>query len=663
MLFISITTTLSAKTIYYVNQSGTGDGSSWAKAANNIQTMIDKAVLNDEVWVAKGTYYPTAETIARDARSRTFLLKSGVNLYGGFSGSETQISQRVIADLDANGKIDSFEFSNTTLLSGDIDGVVDVWTKTTNTDGTWKWLITGNSGNCYRVVTSNSNIDGFTVVGGNANGSNASSGGGIYTSSSSSSSSSSSVTNCIVSNCSADSYGGGIYSYSVGISYGGSIYSSPSSVTNCTVSNCSAYMGGGIYSNSSSVTNCTVSNCSAGSGGGGIYSFAPPYYVSYVTNCIVSNCMAGMEGGGIYCYSYNTYSDSSIITNCAVSNCSSNVGSSIFGGLQSNCIFPDIAKTFIRPTSFIGIATTDAQKSELLTADWRLREGSPCINAGSTKKISSTILTGSDLDNNPRVAYGIIDIGAYEYRVELKSLPVVESFNNWTDFNESSVLYRSANLNTLNDIKWTIENQKSVFSWKTNLTSNYTQPFFTYQIDATSATKVYLRYDMYFEAYSGTISPLGTEKLIVQYSTDLTDWSTIATYTNADGTIANNTYKHDLSTQLAGKKFFIRFNANGANSNRIERWEIDNVVIDTNGLSTGVEHYNEPTFFCTINQGVLNVWNLEETARVQLFDVNGRLLKDYKSANNSIQFALPVHGVYIVRTESKSGIDSKKVVW
>ncbi len=47
--------------------------------------------------------------------------------------------------------------------------------------------------------------------------------------------------------------------------------------------------------------------------------------------------------------------------------------------------------------------------------------------------------------------------------------------------------------------------------------------------------------------------------------------------------IPHQTYIHDLSAQLAGKKFYIRFNATGDDSNRIEKWEIDNVIINTDG--------------------------------------------------------------------------------
>ena len=699
-VLISASYSLNAKTIRYVKTDGIGDGSSWVNASASIQTMIDNSTSGDEVWVAKGTYYPTTETVARDARSRTFAVKSGVNLYGGFYGSENTFSQRVLADLDNNGRIDSCELVNPTILSGNTDGVADVWTKTMNADGkTWKWTVTGNEGNCYTVVTANSKVDGFSVIGGNANGSTNLNGGGIN--------SNSTVINCTVSNCSANSSGGGIYASSYVInctvsncstnSYGGGICSN-STVTNCTVSNCSVavYDGGGIYADyvtnctvgncsanerggginaSTSVVNCTVRNCSAGVIGGGICTS------SYVTNCTVSNCSAVYNGGGIYSnkfvtncavgncsadsngggiYSYYSYS----FTNCASSNnkTATTTGSGIGGGTQTNCISPIITDAYIKPTSFIGVATTDAQKLELETANWRLKEGSPCINTGTSTNVSSTILQGKDFDGNFRVQYGTIDIGAYEYSISKISLPVVENFNNWTDFEKSEVLYRSAKLNTANDIKWTIANQKAVFSWQTNLITTYSQPIFTYQIDGTKSSKIYLRYDMYFQAYAGTISPLGTEQLNVEFSYDLVTWSTIATYSNANGTIANQTYKHDISTLAAGKAFFIRFNANGANSNRIEKWEIDNVIIDTDGSSA----VNTPVvdkYKYNILDGIVQIKELAPNSLIKLYDTTGKIILSKNAETESSTFRLPHKGIYIISINSDKLTENKKIIW
>lgn len=91
--------------IIYVNSSvpAGGDGESWNSAFNSLSEALAAAKSGDGIWVAAGTYYPTTD----DDRDASFVLKEGASLYGGFKGSEEQVSQR-----DWRGR--------RTILSGDI---------------------------------------------------------------------------------------------------------------------------------------------------------------------------------------------------------------------------------------------------------------------------------------------------------------------------------------------------------------------------------------------------------------------------------------------------------------------------------------------------------------------------------------------------------------
>ncbi|MCK5711322.1 MAG: choice-of-anchor D domain-containing protein, partial [Hyphomicrobiaceae bacterium] len=216
--------------ILYAKSAAAGDCSTWINACT-LQTALTNATSGDEIWVMAGTHKPDTT-----ARAETFQLKNGVKVYGGFAGTESDLNER------------NWE-NNTTILSGDIGEPSD------DTD------------NIYHVVTgsgtdSSTLLDGFTISGGNANGSYPDDrGGGMYNNSGSPS-----LMNVTFSGNSAD-YGGGMYNESnspsltnvtfIGNSatqYGGGMHNNGSSpsLTNVTFSGNSAYYGGGMHNNGSS---------------------------------------------------------------------------------------------------------------------------------------------------------------------------------------------------------------------------------------------------------------------------------------------------------------------------------------------------------------------------------------------------------------------------
>ena len=373
----------SAAAILYVSSSGSNsnDGLSWATAKRTVQAAIDAGGTGSHVWVAAGTYVGTIQ------------LRFGIALYGGFAGTETDLSQR-------NWR------TNLTILDGNQAGSV----------------VTAQAG-----ATAATRIDGFTIRNGNG-----SSGGGIFCNGSSPT-----ITNNSINGNAAGSYGGGIYCY----------FSVPT-ITNSTISGNTASNGGGMYCAGSSptITNNTIVGNTASSYGGGICCYSSSTITS---NTIASN--TAVYGGGIYCYSY-----SPMITNTLIAFNSSGIyrdGGTLT--LRYCCIYGNTAYDYsglADPTGINGNISADPRQVRAPSAgpdslwgttdddygDLRLLPGSSCIDAGNNADVPADTgdLNGNgsvseplpfDLAGGPRFLDDpatlnngagtppIVDIGAYEY--------------------------------------------------------------------------------------------------------------------------------------------------------------------------------------------------------------------------------------------------------
>ncbi|MBK9924359.1 MAG: hypothetical protein IPP66_03625 [Anaerolineales bacterium] len=374
------------------NATGSNNGTSWGDAFTDLQSALSASFYGDEIWVAAGTYYPTSGI----DRTISFALKNNVAVYGGFSGTETLLSQR------------DYE-TNVSILSGNIGATDD------------------DSDNSYHVViggaTDNTAIlDGFTITKGNANANSDphAVGGGMYNLMGSPSlknlffiankanwgggignhlhGSSPFLLNIIFDSNIAEVSGGGMYNHSSGIP----------NLTNVTfVNNTASSSGGGIgnFISNPNLTNVTVTGNTAGIGGG-IYNFQGS---PTITNITIANNTATSSGGGIY----NVIKSYPVIRNTILWGNNAPAGAQISSSLSTPVISDSVVQGgYAGGTNII---TTNPKLGALgnygdFTQTIPLQAGSSAINAGYDVACPATDQRGM---TRPQGRH--CDIGAYEY--------------------------------------------------------------------------------------------------------------------------------------------------------------------------------------------------------------------------------------------------------
>jgi predicted outer membrane repeat protein len=372
--------------IIYVDTAaaGSNNGSSWADAYKSLQDALTIAAKGDEIWVARGTYKPNqGKQPDKSERAATFTLKSGVAIYGGFPAGGSRWE-------DCNPVV------NETILSGDLKGD-DV--KVNNP----QMLLTDpmRSDNATHVVTaSGANetalLDGFTIVGGNAGGSQldtANQGGGLYAKAGSPT-----ITNCIFKLNSAE-LGGAVYFWS----------GSPVFINCRFIDNYAGSCGGAMHNTTCNpiLVNCVFNRNSANEKGGAIYNEANK---ADIINCTIIKNYA-YAGGGVY-----NQKSTPTITNCILWGNTSRYGADEPAQLYGvkvevgNCCIQGLTEQLGGKNCF----SKDPQITDPDTNGCHLSAGSPCIDAGDSKILPDDVKT--DIDGNRRISGAAVDIGAIEVR-------------------------------------------------------------------------------------------------------------------------------------------------------------------------------------------------------------------------------------------------------
>jgi len=368
---------------------------SWATAASTIQDAVDAAVVPGAV----------------------VLVTNGIYAKGGRVGSTNRVViDKLLTVRSVNGPqltlIDGSRLVRCAYLTN--GAALSGFTLTNGASslggGVWCWSQAETVDNC--VLVRNFSDYGGGAYGGmlsncTLNANSASYGGGAYTAT---------LSQCALSGNFCSYNGGGAFGGTLNACTlthnlagdGGAAYSA--TLNNCALlSNSCSYSGGGA--NSCTLNNCVLTGNSAGDGGAASQ--------STLNNCALTGNSAA-DGGGAY---------SCTVNNCTLtSNSATSSGGGASGGTLNNCIvyFNNAAQganydshsalnyscSTPQPTYGFGNITNAPLFVDAAGANLRLQPNSPCINAG----VNTLAPAGPDLDGNPRIVGGTVDIGAYEFQ-------------------------------------------------------------------------------------------------------------------------------------------------------------------------------------------------------------------------------------------------------
>lgn len=460
-LIIRITALSACATTRYVSLSGNHilPFTSWANAATNIQDAVNVSSDDDVILITNGMYYiyspvvitnslyiksvHDAEVTIIDAkyslqRTRCFTLKNpdihleGFTVTGGNAQDGSTIDQYGGGIYSENGAFikSCIIVSNSSRQGG--NGIYLMQNGSVSDCSIIGNGVTGVFNGAGGIHAGPGSVVSNCVISFNEG---ASTPGVIL-------STNSALINCtVLENYTGSGYGGGVRCYSNSVidnciisrnqckGYGAGVYCiNPSTIKYSTISENSsisyAGRGGGVYLvDGTEVINCKILNNTPSRYGGGLYFDKG----GVARNCIVSgNICDGYSGGGAYMNEGGTLESCTISGNSGsspgvyIDTTGTVVNSIVYhnGSFGYSQIWGDMNNASVSYTCSwpqpdgTGNIDDDPLFLDQNAGVYYVFSNSPCINSGI---IQSWMSSGTDIDGNPRIIDGYVDMGAYEY--------------------------------------------------------------------------------------------------------------------------------------------------------------------------------------------------------------------------------------------------------
>ncbi len=622
ILFVAIVNA----TVYYVSQSGdNSDGLTWATAYTSpAAALAGTPVAGDEVWVQQGTY----------VSATTLSWKTGINFYGGFTGTETLRSQR------------SNDASLTILEGTNTNRVLNAPSMASPT--TWS---------------------GFTIRKGSTSGGGA----GAFLQKNAI------LDNCIVENNTTTDHGGG------GIFVQGLTTDTDSiKVLNCIIRNnvstksgAAKRGGGGIYvkqgSHKAVVRNCTIENnvvdglANSGSdiNGGGVYLADGTLENSIIRNNTATNKNASTQalslngkcqGGGVFIMPQTT-TNPIVVRNCTITGNAANTSAG--GGISIDPLWSTatilspvlIANTFVTNNSAYrsggGIMTEGQQL--LSTASYTFEN---CVIANNESSAVAAGGGGAFINN----------IAGYTGAISFTNCTVVNNKMLTINYGGAGIFYNNAEANISNSVFWGNGSVGALAPYhvrvKTTLTTNklincaFDDRFVESQVSPTGFEADLTGLIIISQSNSGSTSG-------IKYA----EFSSPTNFVGKTVTASDSTSLNAANWSLTATSALI-----DAGTNLTARDIAGTVRPQGASSDIGAYEYNPgPTTSATsvekgltINgsNGKIFILNEGDMGLIQVFNYTGKLMISIQAKEGINEIELPANQLYIVR----AGSSTQKVV-